>query len=214
MSARRADPGTLELEPLTLRGATVTLRPLSLDDAAALAAAAAESRAEFGLTRVPDGVEDAARYIETALADRDTGRRLPFAIVWRGRMVGSTSYLDIQRWRWPAGSPMQRTDRPDSVEIGSTWLAASAQRTRCNTEAKYLLLSQAFDAWDVHRVCLKTDERNLRSRRAIERLGARFEGVRRADMPAQDGAVRSSAYYSIVPAEWPGVRAALESALA
>ncbi len=83
------------------------------------------------------------------------------------------------------------------VEIGSTWLAVSAQRTWCNTEAKYLLLSHALDVWKVHRVALKTDERNARSRRAIERLGARFEGVRRADMPGQDGSVRSSAYYSI-----------------
>ena len=198
----------------TLRGDTVTLRPLSAADAAALAAAASESRQSYEFTRVPKGVEEAVRYIELALADRDAGHRLPFVIVWRDRVVGSTSYLDVQRWRWPAGSPHQRTDRPDSVEIGSTWLAASAQRTRCNTEAKYLLLSHAFEAWEVHRVCLKTDERNAQSRRAIERLGARFEGLRRADMPAVDGTVRTSAYYSIVSAEWPDVRKSLEAALA
>jgi len=198
----------------TLRGDTVTLRPLSLADADALAAAAAESRQSYRFTRVPDGLDEAGRYIALALADRDAGHRLPFVIVWRDRVAGSTSYLDVQRWRWPAGSPHQRTDRPDSVEIGSTWLAASAQRTRCNTEAKYLLLSHAFDVWDVHRVCLKTDERNAQSRRAIERLGARFEGLRRADMPAQDGSVRTSAYYSIVRAEWPDVRKNLEGALA
>jgi RimJ/RimL family protein N-acetyltransferase len=197
----------------TLRGDTVTLRPLSVADVAALAAAASESRQSYQFTRVPNGLEEAGRYIELALADRDAGHRLPFAIVWRDRVVGSTSYLDVQRWRWPAGSPLQRTDRPDSVEIGSTWLAASAQRTRCNTEAKHLLLSHAFDVWDVHRVCLKTDERNAQSRRAIERLGARFEGLRRADMPAQDGSVRTSAYYSIVRAEWPDVRKRLEDAL-
>ncbi len=105
---------------------------------------------------------------------------------------------------------MQRVDRPDAVEIGSTWLAASAQRTRCNTECKYLLLAHAFDTWAVHRVFLKTDERNERSRRAIERLGAIFEGIRRSDMPAQDGTVRNSACYSIVRAEWPGVKSRLE----
>jgi N-acetyltransferase len=192
----------------------VTLRPLALADAGALALAAAESRGEYGYTRVPDSVEDARRYIELALSDRDAGRRMPFAIEWHDRVVGSTSYLDIQQWRWPAGSPLQRADYPDSVEIGSTWLAASAQRTRCNTEAKYLLLSHAFDVWRVHRVCLKTDERNARSRRAIERLGAVFEGLRRSDMPAQDGSVRSSAYYSIVQAEWPLVRKRLEESLA
>ena len=201
------------IQPL-LRGRTVTLRVLTLADAVALALAAAESRDEYGYTRAPDSVEDAQRYIEAALADRDTGRRMPFAIEWHDCVVGSTSYLDIQQWRWPAGSPLQRTDHPDSVEIGSTWLAASAQRTRCNTEAKYLLLANAFDVWRVHRVCLKTDERNTKSRRAIERLGAAFEGVRRADMPAQDGSVRSSAYYSIVQSEWPAVRERLEDALA
>jgi N-acetyltransferase len=200
--------------PPLLRGRTVTLRPLALADAGALALAASESRGEYGYTRVPDSVEDARRYIELALSDRDAGRRIPFAIEWHDRVVGSTSYLDIQQWRWPAGSPLQRADHPDSVEIGSTWLAGSAQRTRCNTEAKYLLLCHAFDVWRVHRVCLKTDERNARSRRAIERLGAVFEGVRRSDMPAQDGSVRSSAYYSIVPAEWPLVRKRLEEALA
>ena len=202
------------LAPLVLRGKTVTLRPLASSDASALVAAASESRDQYEYTRVPENLEDAERYVELALAERDAGRRIPFAIVWHDRLVGSTSYLDVQQWRWRAGSPMQRTDAPDSVEIGSTWLAASAQRTRCNTEAKYLLLSHAFDVWRVHRVCLKTDERNAKSRRAIERLGAVFEGIRRADMPAQDGSVRSSAYYSIVPAEWPAIRTTLEEALA
>ena len=201
------------IQPL-LRGNTVTLRALTMADAGALAAAAAESRSKYVYTRVPDGVEDAQRYIETALAEREAGRRLPFAIVWDDRVVGSTSYLDLQRWRWPAGSPFARTDHPDVVDIGATWLAASAQRTRCNTEAKYLLLCNAFDAWRVHRVALKTDERNAQSRRAIERLGAIFEGVRRADMPGQGGSVRNSAYYSILQAEWPEVRKKLEEALA
>jgi N-acetyltransferase len=202
------------LPPLVLTGPTVTLRPLALDDAAALAAAAAESRTEFAFTRVPDGADDARRYIEGALAERQTRGRLAFATVWQGRLVGSTSYLNAERWRWPAGSPNARTDRPDVVEIGATWLAASAQRTRCNTEAKLLMLAHAFDVWQVHRVSLKTDARNAKSRRAIERLGALFEGVHRADMPGTDGSVRDSAYYSIVRAEWPDVRKRLEAALA
>ena len=199
---------------LVLRGPTVTLRPLAAADAIALAAAASESREQYEFTRVPKDVEDARRYIEVALADRVTGRRLPFAILWHGRVVGSTSYLDLQHWRWPAGSPLQRSDRPDAVEIGATWLAASAQRTRCNTEAKALLLCHAFDVWGVHRVSLKTDARNEKSRRAIERLGALFEGVRRADMPGQDGTVRNSAYYSIVRTEWPDLRKKLDETLA
>ena len=202
------------IQPVVLRGRTVTLHPLAVGAAATLAAAASESRHQYDYTRVPDGVDEAQRYIETALADQEAGRRMPFAIVWHDRVVGSTSYLDLQRWRWPAGSPLQRTDRPDAVEIGSTWLAASAQRTRCNTEAKYLLLSHAFEVWDVHRVSLRTDERNAQSRRAIERLGAMLEGLRRADMPGQDGSVRTSAYYSILRTEWPAVRERLEDALA
>ena len=201
------------MDAIVLRGRTVTLRLLSLADATALAMAASESRDQYVYTRVPDGVEDAKRYIETALADHEIGRRIPFAIIWHDRIVGSTSYLDVQQWRWPPGSPLQRTDRPDAVEIGATWLAASAQRTQCNTEAKHLLLSHAFDVWQVHRLSLKTDERNAGSRRAIERLGAMFEGVRRGDMPGQDGTVRSSAYYSIMRAEWPAVRKTLEDAL-
>jgi len=88
----------------------------------------------------------------------------PLSMADAVRVVGGTSYLDLQQWRWPPGSPLQRTDRPDALEIGATWLSASAQRTRCNTEAKYLMLSHAFD---VHRVALKTDERNSRSRQAI-----------------------------------------------
>jgi N-acetyltransferase len=199
--------------PLVLRGPTVTLRPLAAADAEALAAAAAESREPFGYTRVPDGVEDARRYIAVALTERDTGRRLPFGILWQDRLVGSTSFLEIQRWRWPAGSALQRDEHPDVVDIGATWLAAPAQRTRCNTEAKLLMLTHAFEVWRVHRVALKTDERNAASRRAIERLGARLEGVRRADMPGQDGSIRHSAYYSIVHAEWPAVRRTLEAAL-
>jgi RimJ/RimL family protein N-acetyltransferase len=201
------------VDELVLSGPTVTLRPLSIADATPLAAAAAESRQHYTYTRVPDGIAEAESYITAALRDRDAGHRLPFVTLWNDRAVGCTSYLDVQQWRWPAGSPLQRTDRPDAVEIGATWLSDSAQRTRCNTEAKYLMLTHAFDVWEVHRVALKTDERNARSRRAIERLGARLDGVRRADMPGQDGSVRNSAYYSIVRAEWPAVRAKLEAAL-
>jgi N-acetyltransferase len=199
------------LTPPLLQGPSVVLRLLSLDDAEALAAAAAESREQYAFTRVPEGVEDAQRYIATALAERETRGRLPFATLWHGRVVGSTSYLGAERW--PASPPPPRGDSPDVVEIGATWLAASAQRTRCNTEAKRLMLAHAFDVWRVHRVSLKTDARNAKSRRAVERLGALFEGVRRADMPAQDGSVRDSAYYSIVRAEWPDVRKRLDAAL-
>lgn len=195
---------------IILTGNEVTLRPLGLADAEALAAAAAESREHYGLTTVPDGTQGAAAYIRAALAQED---RLSFAIEFRGRLVGTTSYLEIQTWQWPTDCSLQRAGRPDVVEIGATWLAESAQRTRCNTECKYLLLEYAFEGWEVHRVSLRTDARNERSRRAIERIGARFEGIRRADKPATDCMVRDSAFYSIVRSEWSEVKERLRGLL-
>ena len=197
-----------EVPPLV--GREVTLRPLGVDDVVALVAAAGESREHYGLSVVPEGPDAMRAYVARFLRQRDAGDRLPFVTVWRGRVVGSTSFIEPRVWDWPPGSALQRTDRPDAVEIGSTWLAASAQRTRCNTEAKLLMLTHAFERWQVHAVSFKTDERNVRSRRAIERLGARFDGVRRADMPGADGTVRNSAHYSIVAVEWPAIRARLE----
>ena len=188
--------------------------PLGPEHAQALALAAAESRAAYGFSPVPNGLDEVTQYIADALRGRERGERFAFATAWRGRIVGSTSYFDYQPWRWPAGSPLQRTDRPDVCEIGYTWLAASAQRTRCNSEAKLLMLRHAFEAWQVHRVSLRTDVRNERSRAAILRIGAQLEGVRRADKPSSDGLVRDSVFFSIVSAEWPGVRARLIEQLA
>jgi RimJ/RimL family protein N-acetyltransferase len=182
---------------LVLRGEEVTLRPMDEGDAAALADAASESRETYGYNPVPGSFEEAVAYIARAMRQKAAGQRIPFTIVRQGRIVGSTSYSEFQPWEWPSGCSFQRVDRPDALEIGYTWLAASAQRTRCNSEAKYLLLRHAFEAWHVHRVSFRTDERNARSRRAIERLGARLEGIRRADMPGRDCTVRNSAYYSI-----------------
>ena len=126
------------LETPLLIGREVTLRPLGLDDVAALAAAAAESREHYGLSVVPDGRDAMMAYVEKLLKQRDAGDRLPFVTEWQGRVVGATSFIEPRVWQWPKGSALQRASRPDAVEIGSTWLAASAQRTRCNTEAKLL----------------------------------------------------------------------------
>jgi len=116
--------------------------------------------------------------------------------------------------RSTAGNRHQRgPERPDVVEIGATWLAAAAQRTPINTEAKVLMLTHAFDHWRVHRVSLMTDARNQRSRDAIGRLGARFDGILRAARPASDGVIRDTAAFSILEAEWPAVRANLEARL-
>ena len=216
--------GTAILTPVTLTGRFVRLEPLTLDHVEALAAAAASDRASFGLTTVPDGLDSAKWYIEATLARQATGRELPFAVrrLADGQIVGSTRFLDLDVFTWPAPSPavsgtglLPSDDTPPTVgEIGSTWYAVSAQRTAVNTEAKLLLLTHAFEVWSALRISFKTDARNEASRRAIERLGAQFEGIRRAHVPAPDGAVRDSAYYSIAQAEWPPVRDGLIARLA
>jgi len=101
----------------------------------------------------------------------------------------------------------------DAAEIGYTWIAPAWQRTAVNTEAKLLMLRHAFETWRCFRVTLKTDERNTRSRRAIERLGAHFDGILRAFQPAVDGKPRNTAYYTILASEWPSVEAALRKKL-
>jgi RimJ/RimL family protein N-acetyltransferase len=155
-------------------------------------------------------------YVATALDDEQSGWALPFVIRERGadRVVGTSRFLDLDYWTsppaWPPGRPSPvRDGAPNAVEIGSTWLAASVQRTAVNTEAKLLMLTHAFETWDVTRVTFKTDARNQRSRDAIARIGARFEGIRRAHSVASDGTIRDSAYFSIVASEWPAVKDAL-----
>ena len=202
--------------PVTLEGRWVRLEPLGRAHAAGLLAAASGSRDTYGFTTVPATGAETAAYVDGALADQEAGRALPFATVdrLRGVVVGCTRLFNIEFWPWPPGNPNQRgVERPDVVEIGWTWLTASAQRTPVNTEAKLLMLTHAFDRWRVHRVSLMTDARNQRSRQAILRLGARFDGVLRAARPASDGAIRDTAAFSILEAEWPAVRANLEARL-
>jgi RimJ/RimL family protein N-acetyltransferase len=202
--------------PVTLEGRWVRLEPLSRSHAAGVLAAASGSRDTYGFTLVPGTAAETTAYIDGALAEQDAGRALPFATVDRARgvVVGGTRLFNIEFWPWPPGNPNQRgADRPDVVEIGWTWLSGAAQRTPINTEAKLLMLTHAFDHWRVHRVSLMTDARNQRSRNAILRLGARFDGVLRAARPASDGAIRDTAAFSILEAEWPAVRANLEARL-
>jgi RimJ/RimL family protein N-acetyltransferase len=197
------------------------LEPLARGHAGPLLASARESRETFDFTEVPGNADGLAAYIDAAVADQRAGSALPFAIVDRRdeRVVGTTRFLDLDYWTDPPSGPAGTlTVRPDGVpttaEVGSTWLAASAQRTAVNTEAKLLMFTHAFETWGVLRVTLKTDARNVRSRRAIERVGGRFEGIRRAHRLAEDGTVRDSAYYSILVEEWPEVRAGLRARLA
>ncbi|RNB80169.1 N-acetyltransferase [Brevibacillus fluminis] len=208
------------LTPITIRGNLVCLEPMTMDHVHDLCAAASEDRSTYHLTKVPDGVDDTKRYIEGALVAYSQGQELPFVVrhLETGRIVGTTRFLDLDVFSsLPTGASTGPTPSdatpPTVAEIGSTWYAASAQRTGVNTECKLLLLTHAFEKWGSIRVTLKTDARNNRSRTAIERLGAKFEGIRRAHVPASDGGIRDSAYYSILAAEWPVVRANLEEKL-
>ena len=197
--------------PVELRGRWVRLEPLTPGHVPAIAGAASGDRSTYGLTTVPDGADAARAYVEGMLAEQATGSRLPFATVLAGtgELVGCSTFLDLQYWPVDDRAP----GMPVVAEIGSTWLTPAAQRTPVNTEAKLLMLTHAFEVWRVQRVSLKTDARNARSRAAIERLGARFDGVLRRHSPAADVGLRDAAFYSIVDDEWPAIRANLESRL-
>lgn len=216
MSAMAVERERTVAVPVTLEGRFVRLEPLAPAHAPGLLAAAAGPRDTYGFTLVPKDEAEARAYIENALGEQEAGRAIPFATLDRatGRVVGSTRLFNIEYWPWPPGNPNQRgVDRPDVAEIGWTWLGASAQRTPINTEAKLLMLAHAFDVWRVHRVSLMTDARNQRSRNAIMRLGARFDGVLRAARPASDGTIRDTAAFSILDSEWPAVRTTLSTRL-
>jgi RimJ/RimL family protein N-acetyltransferase len=206
------------LAPITLSGKHVRLEPLTRAHVPALVAAATSGPSDtYAFTWVPRTESAAMAYVDEALRLHAEGRALPFAALdaVSGRVVGSTRYLNVEFWAWPPGHPLQRReDVPDVVEIGATWLAPDAQRTAINTEAKLLMLTHAFDVWRVHRVSLMTDARNMRSRAAILRLGAKFDGVIRAARVAVDGVIRDTAAFSIVEAEWPAVKAGLLRRLA
>ena len=216
MSAATAVAPPTVVAPVVLEGRVVRLEPLALSHVPGLVDAASRTRDTYGFTLVPEGAAEMRRYVEAALAEQAAGRTVPFATVARatGRVVGATRLFNIEYWPWPPGNPNQRgPERPDVAEIGWTWLAADAQRTPINTEAKLLMLAHAFDGWRVHRVSLMTDARNQRSREAILRLGARFDGVLRAARPASDGAIRDTAAFSILDEEWPAIRVKLEARL-
>jgi N-acetyltransferase len=200
-------------EPFTLADAVVSLEPMAREHAAALVAIGSGARDTYRLTRVPATSEAAAKYVDDALAERDRGVSVPFVTrdAGSGRIVGSTRFMTIERWTWPVAREPEPVSRfADGVEIGSTWLAPYAQRTAINTHAKLLMLRHAFEVWRVRRVTLKTDARNARSRSAIDRIGAKLDGVLRAHMPAFDGGVRDTAFYSIVEHDWPAVAAHLD----
>ncbi|CAN5690830.1 GNAT family protein [soil metagenome] len=199
------------LEPFTMTGRHVELVPLDAGHAEELLVAATQDRTSYDFTEVPGTPEHMTDHLTRLLADRDAGRVVPFAQrrLADGRLVGCTRFMELRLWHG--------RDVPDEVEIGGTWLAADAQRTQLNTEAKLLLLGHAFDVWNVTRVALCTDARNERSRRAIERLGAKFEGVLRHHRPShregERDRPRDSALFAVTDDDWPEVAAQLQARL-
>ncbi len=184
------------VEPVTLTMRGLRLEPLGPEHADGLRAAAADGELwTLRVTSVPEPQETLA-YIEKALQMRTEGNRLAFAVVDEasGRVLGSTSYHDIL----PA---VKR------VEIGYTWYAKSVQRTRVNTTCKLMMLAHAFDALGCHVVGWRTDNLNLASQAAIERLGAKKDGVIRGQALRRDGTIRDTVMYSMRSSEWPEARA-------
>jgi N-acetyltransferase len=198
-----------------LEGSYVRLEPLEPVHIGALLGAAQGEAELFRWTTVPTTLAPMTHYVQTALRWRAEGTAQPFATVRRSdaTVVGSTRFFLIEHWPWPAEVAAAHPG-PDGCEIGYTWLNSSAVRTPINTEAKLLMLRHAFEAWGMQRVCFHTDARNERSRNALLRIGARFEGVLRAHRLAADLKPRDSARYSILAGEWPLLRERLERRLA
>jgi RimJ/RimL family protein N-acetyltransferase len=206
----------MSVEDFVLAGDHVRLEPLGhIHRNGIVAAAAAGDPALYQWSPVPRGEAEARKYIDTALAWNAAGTAVPFAIVRRAdnAVIGSTRYWNIEHWAWPPGHASYGRSTPDACEIGYTWFAPSAIRTAANTEAKFLMLTYAFESWKVLRVCLHTDVRNQRSRAAIERIGGKFEGVLRAHRMAADFIPRDSARYSILTEEWPAAKQRLAGLL-
>ena len=189
----------MNVQPVTLTDGRIRLDPLSLDHVDALKAAAADGELwKLRVTSVPDP-DDTRGYVERALAMREQGNRLPFVVVDlenSDRVIGSTSYHDI-------------VAAIDRLEIGWTWYAKSTQRSHVNTSAKLLLLVHAFETLHAQLVGWRTDNFNFASQKAIERLGARRDGVLRHHALRRDGTVRDTVMYSLTAGEWPEVKAHL-----
>ena len=186
------------IEPVTLSGRGILLEPLALKHEAGLRAAAADGELwKLRVTSVPEP-EQTGKYIEDALAMREAGTRFAFAVIEAntGSVLGCSSYHDII-------AAVRR------VEIGWTWYARRCQRTHVNSVAKLLLLTHAFETLGCQVVGWRTDNFNFASQAAIERLGAKKDGVIRGHALRRDGTVRDTVMYSMRSGEWPEAKAQL-----
>lgn len=192
----------MHVTPVTLSGRVVRLEPLGLEHVPGLVRAGLDPELWRWIPTQVTNAEEMLAYVQAALTEQKNGVSLPFAIVAQagGETIGCTRYMNIV--------PAHRR-----LEIGSTWLTASAQRSGANTEAKLLLLTHAFEVLDANRLELKTDALNTRSRQAITRIGATEEGMFRKHVVCASGRVRDTVYFSIIDTEWPAVKARLTAML-
>ena len=194
-----ASRASFDPRPVTLTGKVVRLEPLSLDHSAGmLAAGANESIWQLSAAPAPTNLDQAQEWIRNRLADQEAERRVPFAVICLadGKFAGSTGYGAINR-------PYR------TMEIG-TWYGVDYQRTGVNTECKYLLLKHAFEELGALRVGLNVDIENLRSRRAVERIGGVQEGIVRKQRIRRDGTRRDTVVFGIIDDDWPQVKLHLE----
>lgn len=190
----------MEVKPVTLTGRFVRLEPLSEAHVSGLAKiGVGQPFWNYMLYGEMNSVNDMRNWVRDIMARCVRGTDLPFAVIHleSGRVAGATRYLNIM--------PNDR-----GLEVGGTWYGPEFQRTVVNTECKYLLLGHAFEKLGCIRVQIKTDSRNERSQKAIERIGAQREGVLRNHMILPDGYIRDSVFYSILDSEWRGVKNNLE----
>jgi len=192
-----------------LVGKVVRLEPLQHQHVPGLLIAATDGAELYRWSAVPQDEARVRQVVEAAVAARDGGTAVPFAVIRTAddTVIGSTRFFDFGYWAWPDGR--DRTG-PDTCEIGYTWLSPAAIRTGANTEMKRLMLTHAFEVWQVSSVALHTDARNQRSRDAMQRIGLRYEGVLRAHRLGTDGKPRNSARFSVTTTDWPAVRQHLE----
>ena len=193
----------MDIRPITLNGNWVQLEPISVQHVADLAIVGSDDSIwQFMRYGAINSLDSMHEWVQQLLELQVRGTDLPFAVIHNGngRAIGATRYLDISR-------------ENRSLEIGGTWYGARYQQTAVNTECKYLLLKHAFETLGCIRVQFKTDLRNERSQRALERIGAVKEGVLRNHMILPDGTIRHSVYYSIINTEWLDVKASLEDKL-